>query len=68
MSRSVLFSVVLLIAGIALLVWGWDAHESFASGASELVQGAPTDKSIALLVIGALVTAAGAINLFRRAH
>jgi hypothetical protein len=68
MPRSALFSLILLAAGAALLVWGWNAHESLASNTSELVQGAPSNKSIALMVVGGIVAAAGAINLFRRSN
>jgi hypothetical protein len=67
MPRSALFSVILLAAGAALLIWGWNAHESLASEASEVFQGAPSNKSIILMVVGGVVAAAGIINLFRRA-
>ena len=54
--------------GIALLVWGWHAHESLASEASEVVHGAPSNKSIVLMVIGGVAVAAGAVGLIRRGN
>jgi hypothetical protein len=67
MKASPLIALAILAVGIALLIWGFNAHESFASGVSEAVQGAPSDKSIVLLVIGGLVCALGVIGLLRRA-
>jgi hypothetical protein len=66
MARSALFSIVVLIIGLALLMWGFNASESVASEVSETFQGAPTNKAIVLMVIGAVIAAVGAIGLFRR--
>jgi len=66
MSRNALISLVILIAGVALLFWGFDASESFASEVSEVVEGAPSNKSIALMVIGGLLAVLGLFGLMRR--
>jgi hypothetical protein len=66
MKVSPLISIVVLAIGIALLVWGFNAKHSFASGVSEVVNDAPSDKSIILLVAGGLVAAVGVIGLLRR--
>lgn len=67
MKTSPLIAVIILAVGVALLIWGFNAKHSFASGVSQAVQGAPSDKSIVLLVIGGLVAALGVIGLLRRA-
>ncbi len=67
MKTSPIIALAILGVGIALLIWGFNAKESFASGVSETFQGAPSDKSIVLLVIGGLVCALGVIGLLRRA-
>jgi hypothetical protein len=59
------FGLVLIVAGAVLLYYGWQAHQSFASTASNAVTGAPTSKSIWLLVTGALGLVSGLFTLFR---
>jgi F0F1-type ATP synthase membrane subunit c/vacuolar-type H+-ATPase subunit K len=66
MKVSPILSVVILAVGIALLIWGFNAKHSFASGVSQVVNDAPSDKSIILLVAGGLVAAVGIIGLLRR--
>lgn len=61
MSR--ILGIALLIAGIVLLIYGLDASQSFGSSVSKFFNGAPTNKSIALLVIGGIVSAAGFLSL-----
>lgn len=65
MKTSPLIALVILAVGVALLIWGFNAKESFASGVSEVFNDAPSDKSIILLVLGGLVTALGLIALLR---
>lgn len=60
-------SIAILIAGIVLLIFGINAHDSLASNTSEIVTGAPTDKSIWLIVLGVLGIIIGGLGaLFRR--
>lgn len=66
MPRSPALSVILLIVGIALLIWGFSASESFASEVSETFQGAPSNKAMVLMVIGGIIAAAGLLTFFRR--
>lgn len=68
MPPSAVVSIVILAIGAVLLVWGFNASDSLASEVSEAVQGAPSDKSIALMVIGGLFAAVGVVGLVRRAH
>ncbi|HEY1763311.1 MAG TPA: DUF3185 family protein [Opitutaceae bacterium] len=64
MSR--LFSVVLLVAGIVLLVYGLDASNSVSSSVSQAVSGTPSNKSIWLIVIGVIGILSGGCGLFLR--
>jgi hypothetical protein len=59
-------SIALLVVGIILLVWGLNASGSFASEVSEAVSGAPSNRSIWLIVLGALATIIGGLGLIRR--
>ncbi len=45
-------SLGLLVAGIALIIWGVNASESFSSEVSKLFTGSPTDKSMWLTIGG----------------
>jgi len=60
-----IFSILLLVAGVILLVMGVAASDSFSSEVSEAVQGAPSNKTIWLLVGGALCAIAGFFGLVR---
>jgi hypothetical protein len=59
-------SVAFTIGGAALLVCGRRAYHSFGSGISRLFTGAPTDRSLWLLIGGGLMLIAGLNGLFRR--
>jgi hypothetical protein len=58
-------SIALLIGGIVALVYGVSASDSVGSSFSRLFTGNPTDKTIWLLLGGAVATAVGAAGLFR---
>jgi hypothetical protein len=66
MSTNKILAIVLLLVGAALLYWGFDASDSFASEVSEAVQGAPSDKSIGLMVAGGVSALIGIFFLMRR--
>jgi uncharacterized membrane protein len=53
-------SLVLLIVGVVLVVYGINAADSLSSSFSRLFTGAPTDKTVWLLVGGALLVMVGA--------
>ena len=63
-------SLVLLIGGIILLVYGVIAADSLGSDLSRFFTGSPTDKTIWLLLVGAVAAIAGAAGLLRgsRSH
>jgi hypothetical protein len=64
MSRA--FSIILLVAGIVLLVYGIDASNSVSSSVSQAVSGTPTNKSIWLIVLGVIGILSGGCGLFLR--
>ena len=61
-------SIAILVAGIVLLIFGINAHDSLASSAKEVVTGTPTDKSIWLIVLGIVGILVGGFSSFRRAR
>lgn len=58
-------SLAILIVGIVLLIWGVNASDSVGSTITEVFSGAPSDKSIWLLVLGLLGTVTGAVGMIR---
>jgi hypothetical protein len=61
-----LLSVVLLVGGIVLIVYGINASHSIGSDFSRLFTGSPTDKSVWMLIGGVVAAAIGAGGLLRR--
>ena len=58
-------SLALLIVGIALIVWGVSAVDSFGSDVSRFFTGAPTDKAIWLMIGGIVSAVVGLFGLGR---
>jgi hypothetical protein len=58
-----LISLVLLVAGISLLIYGANASDSLGSDFSRFFTGSPTDKSMWMIIGGAAATVAGAVGL-----
>lgn len=65
-----IFSLALFVSGVVLLIFGLNAADSLSSGFSEAVAGAPTDKSIWLIVLGTMGLLMGGAGLLfgRRTH
>jgi TRAP-type C4-dicarboxylate transport system permease small subunit len=61
-----LFPLVLLVVGVALLVWGYNAFHSVSSNTSEALGGAPSTKAIVLLGVGAIAAVIGVVRLARK--
>jgi len=59
-------SLAILVAGVILLIFGLNSAESIASETNELVTGAPTDKSIWLIVLGVIALISGGVSFFFR--
>ena len=60
-------SLALLAGGILLLVFGITAYDSTSSDISRFFSGSATDKSIWMLVGGAVATVLGLVGLLRGA-
>mgnify|MGYP001598479703 CR=1 FL=1 len=58
-------SLALLVGGIILIVYGLAASDSTASGLSRFFTGNPTDKTMWLLIGGAIAAAVGGTGLLR---
>jgi uncharacterized membrane protein len=63
MNRTI--SIVVLIVGIALLVYGISATDSVSSDLSRFFTGSPTNKAIWLLISGLVISVLGASGLVR---
>lgn len=58
-------SVVLLVGGIALMIFGITAMNSFSSDVSRFFTGSPTDKAVWMLIGGVVAVSAGLFGTFR---
>ena len=57
--------IALLVVGIALIIYGFNASDSVSSGVSRAFTGAPTDKTLWLLLGGGAAAIVGAVVTFR---
>jgi hypothetical protein len=57
-------SIVFLVGGIVLLAYGVTALHSFGSDVSRFFNGSPTDKTLWLLIGGALAAVVGVFGIF----
>lgn len=57
--------IALLVVGAVLLVYGFNASDSASSGISRFFTGAPTNKTLWLLLGGAASAIVGAVMTFR---
>ena len=60
-----IFSLVLLVGGIVLIVYGVSASESLGSDFSRFFTGSPTDKTLWLLIGGIVAAGVGVSGLAR---
>ncbi|MGA2018255.1 MAG: DUF3185 family protein [Opitutaceae bacterium] len=60
-----LVSAALLVAGVALIIYGISASNSIGSSFSRMFTGSPTDKSIWLLIGGATAAIIGLVGVLR---
>ena len=63
MNKSTI-AIAMLIAGIALLIWGYNMSGAFDSKVSRVFTGSPTDKAMWTMIGGAVLAIAGAFQLF----
>jgi hypothetical protein len=64
MNKAIGFA--LLAAGIALVIFGINASESFSSDVSRFFTGHPTDKSMWMLIGGIAALVLGSVLSFRK--
>ena len=57
--------IALLVVGIVLIIFGFNASDSASSGISRFFTGAPTNKALWLLVGGVGSTIVGAVMTLR---
>jgi uncharacterized membrane protein YidH (DUF202 family) len=60
-----LISLALLVGGVALIVFGIAATNSFSSDVSRFFTGSPTDKAIWMLIGGTLAAVVGLAGTLR---
>lgn len=60
-----IFSIAILIGGIALIVVGINATNSFSSDVSRFFTGSPTDKAVWMLIGGIVAALIGFTTLMR---
>ncbi len=60
-----IISLAFLAGGIVLIIYGINASDSISSGFSRLFSGAPTDKTLWLLISGIVVAVVGLGGLLR---
>jgi hypothetical protein len=58
-------SLALLVGGIILIIYGISASNSVGSSFSRMFSGSPTDKTIWLLVGGAVASIVGLVGVLR---
>ncbi|MFA5265537.1 MAG: DUF3185 family protein [Opitutaceae bacterium] len=58
-------SLSLLVGGIILISYGFGASDSIGSDFSRFFTGSPTDKTMWLLIGGAIASVVGAVGLLR---
>ena len=64
MSKGI--GIALLVVGIALITYGFDASDSVSSDVSRTFTGAPTNKTMWLLLGGTASAIVGAVMSLRR--
>jgi uncharacterized protein DUF3185 len=57
-------SIAFLVGGVVLLIYGFQASDSFSSDVSRAFTGNPTDRTIWLLVGGGVLAVIGLVGLF----
>jgi hypothetical protein len=60
-----IISPVMLIGGVALMIYGINATNSFSSDVSRFFSGSPTDKAIWMLMGGTVISIIGLVSTLR---
>lgn len=62
---KIIVSLALLIGGIALMIYGINATNSFGSEVSGFFTGSPTDKAVWMLMGGTVAAIVGLVSTLR---
>lgn len=57
--NSKMIGIVLLVVGVALLVWGFDVYGAFGSKLGRAISDDISNKALALLIIGGICSGLG---------
>ena len=57
--NSKMFGIVLLVVGVALLVWGFDVYGAFGSKLGRVISGGISNKALLLFVVGGICSGLG---------
>ena len=60
--------IALLVVGVALIIYGFNASDSVSSDVSRTFTGAPTNKTLWLLLGGTAAAIIGAVMTLRRSN
>ena len=60
---KIVLPLIALISGVVLVIFGLNASDSLSSAISEMVTGAPSEKSLLLIVLGALLLLYGGVGI-----
>jgi multisubunit Na+/H+ antiporter MnhG subunit len=60
-----ILSIIFIVIGVILGIYGFQASDSIGSSFSRLFTGTPTDKTIWLLIAGAVLVAVGLVGVLR---
>jgi hypothetical protein len=60
-----IISIILLVAGVILIIFGFKASDSVGSSFSRFFTGTPTDKAVWLLIGGAVLAVVGLVGVLR---
>ncbi len=60
-----MLGIVLLVVGVILLYFGWEAYNSGASEVSKAITGEPTDNAMWYLIGGAIAVIVGLYGVLR---
>jgi hypothetical protein len=57
--------LALLVGGVVLMIFGFNATQSFSSDVSRFFTGSPTDKAVWMLIGGITASIVGLVWMFR---
>lgn len=58
--------IILLVIGVALLVWGLNLYGAFGNKLSQALTGTSTNETMLFLIAGAICTVLGAVIVFKK--